>query len=792
MEQTITNNLDSTNEQNNSLIFGNYEAVKAIGKGKFAIVYRAHRIGDDQVVALKRISVDMMNDKAREKTLKEVRLLQSLDHPNTIHYMDSFINDNDLIIIYEWAAAGDLKRQIRKAQEKGVGFEERVIWKYFSQIANAMQHMHERRIMHRDLKPANIFLTLDGTIKVGDLGLSREFSEHTHQAHSKVGTPLYMSPEVINGNGYEFKSDIWSLGCLLYELAVLKSPFKSEGINLYSLLNKISSGDYQPIPDNYSEELRNLAHAMISTNPEDRPDIVYICDVAQKMRSFTSSEKGGGKLKRSYSRSEDTMMTNTGGGGGGSGGNEKNNNNEGEGRTGAGSGIAENKTIAPSIRNPNKVEQVQDQEEEEEGRERDRRGGKGDRDRGEKEWRGTPTSENNREKDGMDRRTRTPGEEEEDERGAEEKDRERGREGRASSYNKNKYDNGIGSDHKREMAQTPPSSSSALNHNHNNHNNPNPNPSPRLVGPSPNNPFSKQLSPPPLSASRSSSNPNIHNNPNNPTSQFQVVLPFDDSNQEREEQAKKPSDGVYRRSKPPRPESGSAANKRPPSGQQTTTTNTNNNNSSQSNQRRMSNQQEQFDDEPSTPVTPGTPVTPASHKERVHSASSVSNHLAAALESLSPAFAAMDFLYTKLIILDYPMTDPRLVSNKTSSNKNNKKDKKDQNNNNSNNNSNNSNIDSSLPTSQRARGRLLPIHFACDLQLFSSSSPSSGTGGAGIAGHEPGFQFLQFRRMAEVAVWLCCEKIGGKSAEIAGRIDLDTSNSVTISKQLLLAAQVTN
>jgi NIMA (never in mitosis gene a)-related kinase len=99
--------------------------------------------------------------------------------------MDSFISENNLMIVYEWAAAGDLKRQLRKAQERGVGFEERVIWKYFSQICNAMQHMHERRIMHRDLKPANIFLTLDGTIKVGDLGLSRELSEHTIQAVSK-------------------------------------------------------------------------------------------------------------------------------------------------------------------------------------------------------------------------------------------------------------------------------------------------------------------------------------------------------------------------------------------------------------------------------------------------------------------------------------------------------------------------------------------------------------------------------------------------------------------------------
>mmetsp|Transcript_68970 Transcript_68970/g.192767 ORF Transcript_68970/g.192767 Transcript_68970/m.192767 type:complete len:232 (+) Transcript_68970:46-741(+) len=163
-----------------------YEVIKPIGKGKFAVVYRARRKADDAIVALKKISVDAMDAKARNKCLKEVRLLQSLRHPNVIEYLDSFIEGNELIIIFEWAAAGDLKRQIRKAQEREARFEERVIWRYFAQICEAIQHMHERRIMHRDLKPANIFLTLNGTVKVGDLGLGRELSEHTVEAHSKV------------------------------------------------------------------------------------------------------------------------------------------------------------------------------------------------------------------------------------------------------------------------------------------------------------------------------------------------------------------------------------------------------------------------------------------------------------------------------------------------------------------------------------------------------------------------------------------------------------------------------
>ena len=283
---------------NERTVYGDYEVIKPIGKGKFAVVYRARRISDNETVALKRISVDSVDAKAREKCLKEVKLLQSLDHPNVIKYLDSFITDDDLVIIVEWAAAGDLKRQLRKAQERGIGFEERVIWKYFSQMCQAMQHLREKRVMHRDLKPANIFLTLDGRVKVGDLGLSRELSEHTIQAHSKVGTPLYMSPEVLRGDGYDFKSDIWSLGCLLYELAMLKSPFKSEGLNLYSLFQKISQGDYQPLPENYSDKLRNLAYSMISIKSEDRPEIGDVCRIANEMRQLTSEKQGSVNSKK--------------------------------------------------------------------------------------------------------------------------------------------------------------------------------------------------------------------------------------------------------------------------------------------------------------------------------------------------------------------------------------------------------------------------------------------------------------------------------------------------------------
>jgi len=160
------------------------------------------------------------------------------------------------------------------ASKAGAPLAEADVWRHFEQIADALAYMHERRVMHRDIKPANVFISDGGgggtVMKLGDLGLGRYFSSKTDVTHSTVGTPYYMSPECIQGGGYDFKSDIWSLGCLLYELATLRSPFYSDGLNFYMLGKRIMARQFEPLGD-VSPPMVDLVDRMLLINPAERP-----------------------------------------------------------------------------------------------------------------------------------------------------------------------------------------------------------------------------------------------------------------------------------------------------------------------------------------------------------------------------------------------------------------------------------------------------------------------------------------------------------------------------------------
>ncbi|MBN3299828.1 KIF14 protein, partial [Amia calva] len=241
----------------------NFRIEKKIGRGQFSEVYRATYLFDGKQVALKKVQIfEMMDAKARQDCIKEIDLLKQLNHPNVIKYLDSFIEENELNIVLELADAGDLSQMIKKTWLYLIlgSFLELLhyLGRYTKKIQKVLQHMQQERFVRKDVKETNNYTKIAVIIKLYKIQVTDCFycDLLTHSILLLVGTPYYMSPERIHENGYNFKSDIWSLGCLLYEMAALQSPFYGDKMNLLSLCHKIEQCDYPPLPpDHYSEKV---------------------------------------------------------------------------------------------------------------------------------------------------------------------------------------------------------------------------------------------------------------------------------------------------------------------------------------------------------------------------------------------------------------------------------------------------------------------------------------------------------------------------------------------------------
>lgn len=172
----------------------------------------------------------------------------------------------------EYCEHGDLHTYLTKLNGKHIS--ENTVWKFFIQICLGMHHLHSQNILHRDLKTLNIFLTKDNTIRIGDLGVAKILSCAENFVKSKVGTPYYLSPEVCEDRPYNNKSDIWSLGCVLYEICSLKHPFEAK--NQAELLLKIVKGKYESMPKKYSKDLADIVHSCLMKDYNKRPSIEEI------------------------------------------------------------------------------------------------------------------------------------------------------------------------------------------------------------------------------------------------------------------------------------------------------------------------------------------------------------------------------------------------------------------------------------------------------------------------------------------------------------------------------------
>ena len=249
----------------------NYEVVRIAGRGAYGTAYLARRKTDGREVILKQIPIEQLNSADRQSILTEIKVLAMLHHPNVIEYYENFLQDKAMMIVMEFAAGGTLFDLLEMRRKEGKYLEEAELVHLFAQIVLAMFYVHQNQILHRDLKSQNIFLTRSQDhVKIGDFGISKILSTKS-KAFTVVGTPCYISPELCEGKPYNAKSDVWALGCVLYELCSLKRAF--EAPTLPALILKIMRGVISPIPAQYSPGARQLLTSLLALEPSKRPSL---------------------------------------------------------------------------------------------------------------------------------------------------------------------------------------------------------------------------------------------------------------------------------------------------------------------------------------------------------------------------------------------------------------------------------------------------------------------------------------------------------------------------------------
>lgn len=267
-------------------VVGGYRIIKVLGQGSQGVAFLAEPASG--AAAKRRVVLKRLEQGAKSAT--EMRVMQKMRHPNIVACEDSFVEENMVYLVLQYADGGDLEQHINKCRQAKKNIPYPTVISWFVQLCSALQYCHDNNVVHRDVKTANIYLTSSGGIKLGDFGVAKMLDRNSIAA-TMVGSPMSLSPEVISGNVYTPASDVWSLGCVLAEMLTLQHPFEVDNFGL--LITRVCSGQYNPLPDRVPVFLQNAIKGMLTVDVNERWMISDVLNSDERFRAGSALAPDG-------------------------------------------------------------------------------------------------------------------------------------------------------------------------------------------------------------------------------------------------------------------------------------------------------------------------------------------------------------------------------------------------------------------------------------------------------------------------------------------------------------------